>query len=249
MRRSLSGDGGTSPSPARLTDPQRDALRAKADEAANAGRWGEVAASFDRIVDGSPDVHDDWFHWAFAHAGTGDRDAYRRACRRMLDRFGSMSNPIFAERTAKACLVLPLGGSEGAEAFRLAERAVANGRGHWILPWARVARCLAAFRSGDTADTLRWADLILSEGPGPWNCVVPAHLLRAMALAKLGRTAEARAALAKADEIDRSQRPKPGTPEHAGLWHDRMFCDRLRAEAEGYVLDAGFPRDPFGKCP
>ncbi len=244
-----SGDGETSPSPAHLTDPQRDALRAKAVEAAYAGRWGEVAASFDRIVAGSPDVHDDWFHGAFARAGTADRDAYRRACRRMLDRFGSMSNPIFAERTAKACLILPLGGSEGTEAFRLAERAVANGRGHWILPWARFARSLAAFRSGDTADTLRWADLTLSEGPGPWNCVVPAHLLRAMALAKLGRTAEARAALAKADEIDRSQRPKPGTPEHASLWHDRMFCDRLRAEAEGYVLDAGFPRDPFANNP
>jgi hypothetical protein len=167
----------------------------------------------------------------------------------MLDRFGSMSNPIFAERTAKACLVLPLEGSEGAEAFRLAERAVANGQGHWILRWARCARSLAAFRSGDTADTLRWADLTLSEGPGPWNCVVPSHLLRASALAKLGRTAEARAALAKADEIDRLQRPKPGTPEYADLWHERVLIDRLRTEAEGHVLDAGFPRDPFGNNP
>jgi hypothetical protein len=48
----------------------------------------------------------------------------------MLDRFGPTTDPMIAERTAKACLLLPLSGPEQDAACDLADRAVALARGH-----------------------------------------------------------------------------------------------------------------------
>ena len=241
----VSGEAGRSSLPGQSADRLRDAYRAQSDEAAKTDRWNEVAASFDRIIDISRDAHHDWYRWTIARAGAGDLDAYRRACRRLLDRFGSISHPVLDERTAKACLVLPMGGTEGAEAIRVAERAVANSQEHLVLGDAQLVRSLAAYRAGDSAAALRWADLCLSEGPCAWNRDVPVRFVRAMALAGLGRTADARATVAKAAAIERSQRPEPGTPEYVNLWHDRLVCDLLRTEANAHTLDAEFPRDPF----
>ena len=52
--------------------------------------------------------HDTWNHAAILWARTDNRAEYRAHCRRMLDRFGRTTEPQIAERTAKACLLLPL---------------------------------------------------------------------------------------------------------------------------------------------
>ncbi len=79
---------------------------------------------------------------------------------------------------------------EVAEAARLADVAVANGKEHWVLPYARMTRSLAAYREGDLPAALSWADLCLSDRKSSWDCKIPAHLVRSMALARLGRPAE-----------------------------------------------------------
>jgi serine/threonine-protein kinase len=226
-----------------MPESERAALLALADEAAAADRWGEVAASLGRVVDGSPEGQYEWFRWAIARAATGDAAAYRLACRRLLDRFGAMCHPVLAERTAKACLILPLDGPELSGAVAVAERAVRSGEGHWVLRFARFARALAAYRSGDHAAALRWADLVLAEHNNHWVPDAATHLVRALALARLNRVAEAREALAGAVALDAATRPGPDS----GNWHDRVYVDRLRAEAEALIGDAGFPPDPFAQ--
>jgi Flp pilus assembly protein TadD len=119
----------------------------------------------------------------------------------MLDRFGPTTDPIIAERTAKACLLLPLGGPEQAAACDLAHRAVAMAQGHWVEPWAEATRGLAAYRRAQFADAVVWADRCLARGPGDWNRELPAHL--ALALSHLGRLDEARAALDRASGLYR----------------------------------------------
>ncbi len=89
-----------------LAAPQRGALLAQAVAAASEERWGDVVRVLDPIVDAEPDAQLEWFRWAISHAATGDRTAYRRACRRLRDRYGRMGHPAVAERTAKACLLL-----------------------------------------------------------------------------------------------------------------------------------------------
>jgi tetratricopeptide (TPR) repeat protein len=165
----------------------------------------------------------------------------------MLDRFGPTTDLMIAERTAKACLLLPLGGPEQVAACDLADRAVALARGHWIEPWAEATRGLAAYRREDFADAVAWADRCLARGPGDWNRELPAHLVRALALGRLGRRDEARAALARASDLYRTKVASQGGLADGGGWHDRVVCEVLRREAEAYSLDRDFPAEPFAR--
>jgi tetratricopeptide (TPR) repeat protein len=211
------------------------------------GRWDEALAACGRAIALSTDDHDTWNHAATLWARTGDRGGYRDHCRRMLDRFGPTTDPIVAERTAKACLLLPLGGPEQVAACDLADRVVALTRGHWVEPWAQATGGLAAYRREHFVDAVARADRCLAQGPGDWNRELPAHLVRAMALARLGRQDAAGAALAKASDLYRTNVTNlVGRPEGGG-WHDLVICEVLRREAEALFLDRDFPADPFAR--
>jgi tetratricopeptide (TPR) repeat protein len=101
------------------------------------GRWDEALAAYGRAIALGTDVHDTWNHAAILWARTGDRAGYRGLCRAMLDRFGPTTDPMIAERTAKACLVVPLGGPEQDAACDLADRAVALRRATGWCPGPR----------------------------------------------------------------------------------------------------------------
>jgi hypothetical protein len=165
----------------------------------------------------------------------------------MLDRFGRTTDPIIAERTAKACLLLPLGGPEEEAACELADRAVALAQGHWVVPWAEATRGLAAYRRERFADAVAWADRCLARGPGDWNREHPAHLVRAMALSRLGRPDEACAAVVRASDLYRTKVASQGVRADGRGWHDRVVCEVLRREAEASSLDRDFPADPFAR--
>jgi hypothetical protein len=165
----------------------------------------------------------------------------------MLDRFRQTTDPAIAERTAKACLILPLGGPEQEAACELADRAVAMARGDSVEPWAEATRGLAAYRREHFADAVAWADRCLSRDPGDWNREIPAHLVRSMAYSRLGRFTEARAALARASDLFRTNVATPGGRADGGDWHDQVICEALRREAEASFLDRDFPADPFAR--
>jgi tetratricopeptide (TPR) repeat protein len=209
------------------------------------GWWDEALAACDRAIALSPDAHNAWNHAAILWARTGDRAGYCAHCRRMLDRFGLTTDPVIAERTAKACLLLPLDGPEREAACELADRAVALARGHWVEPWAEATRGLAAYRREHFADAVAWADRCLARGPGDWNRELPAHLVRAMALSRLARLDEAGTALVRAADLYRTKVASQGGRADGGGWHDRVICEVLRHETEAYSLDRDFPDEPF----
>jgi tetratricopeptide (TPR) repeat protein len=209
------------------------------------GRWDEALATCERAVALGIDDDDTWNHTAALWARTGDRAGYRGHCRRLLDRSGPTTDPILAERTAKACLLLPLGGPEQDAACDLADRAVALAQDHWVVPWAEATRALAAYRREHFADAVAWADRCLARGPGDWNRELPAHLIRALALSRLGRLDEARAARAKASDLYRTKVANLGDRADRNGWHDQVICEVLRREAEAYFQDRDFPADPF----
>jgi tetratricopeptide (TPR) repeat protein len=211
------------------------------------GRWDEALAACARAVALGSDDHDTWNHAAILWARTGNRVRFRDHCHRMLDRFGPTTDPPTAERTAKACLLLPLGGAEQAAACDLADRIGAMARGHWVEPWAEATRGLAAYRREHFAEAVAWADHCLARGSGNWNCELPAHLVRSMALCQLGRRDEAGAALARASDLYRTKVASPGGRADGGDWHDQVICEVLRREAEADFLDRDFPPDPFAR--
>jgi tetratricopeptide (TPR) repeat protein len=233
---------------ARLGPDHPDTLRSMHDLAVTfqaQGRWDEALAACGRAVDLGVDDHDTWNHAAILWARTGDRVGYRDHCHRMLDRFGPTTDPPTAERTAKACLLLPLDGAEQAAACDLADRTGAMARGHWVQPWAEATRGLAAYRREHFVDAVTWADRCLARGSGNWNCELPAHLVRAMALRRLSQCDEAGAAMARASDLYRTKVANPGGRAEGGDWHDQVICEVLRREAESDFLDRDFPADPF----
>jgi hypothetical protein len=144
---------------------------------------------------------------------------------------------------------VPLGRPEQAAACDLADRAVALARGHGVLPWVEATRALAAYRREQFADAVAWADRCLARGPGSWNCELPAHLVRALALSRLSRRAEAGAALARASDLYRTNVANPAVRAAGGDWHDQVICEVLLREAEAAFLDWDFPANPFAPEP
>jgi tetratricopeptide (TPR) repeat protein len=213
----------------------------------NLGRRAEALAAYRQAIALGTDIYDTWNHAAILWARNGDRAGFRGHCRGMLDRFGPTTDPMIAERTAKACLLLPLGRPEQDAACDLADRAVVMAQGHWVRPWAEATRGWAAYRREQFADAVAWADRCLARGPGDWNRELPAHLVRALALGRLGRRDDAGAARATASELYRTKVANPGGRAEGGDWHDQLICEILRREAEAYFLDWDFPAEPFAR--
>jgi hypothetical protein len=128
---------------------------------------------------------------------------------------------------------------------RLADRAVALA--HWVEPWAEVTRGFAAYRREHFADAVTSADRCLARGSGDWNRELPAHLVRAMALGRLGRRDEAGAALARASDLYRTKVANPGGRDEGGDWNDQVIYEILLREAEADILDRDFPADPLAR--
>jgi hypothetical protein len=118
---------------------------------------------------------------------------------------------------------------------------------HWVQPWAEATRGLAAYRREHFTNAVAWSDRSLLGEPGHWNRELLAHLVRALALARLGCRDEAHAALARASDLYRTKVANPGGRAAGGDWHDQVICEVLRREAEADFLDRDLPADPFAR--
>ena len=93
------------------------------------GRGAEARAAWKQELAGRPPAHDDWFGYAELCLFLGDEAEYRRARRDLLAQFGATTNADVAERTGRACLLLPAPEDELRQAVALTERAVASAAG------------------------------------------------------------------------------------------------------------------------
>jgi serine/threonine-protein kinase len=190
------------------------------------GRGADVHAAWKEELTAHPTEFDDWFGYAELCLFLGDQDEYRRVRRELLAQFGATSDPDVAERTGRACLLLPPSPDELRQAVALAERAVAVGRaGHeYMYPYYRFAEGLARYRQGrfDDAITLMTGDAAQSLGLCP-------RLVFAMALHQEGRSEEARGAL---EEAIRRFDWTALSADH----HDVWIAHVLRREAESLIL-------------
>jgi tetratricopeptide (TPR) repeat protein len=212
------------------------------------GRGAEAHARIDELIGLDADEHGHWNLAAALSAYLGDQERYRRQCRGMLDRFGAITDTRVAERTAKACLLLPCDHETLGQASRLAELALAKGGDRpGFRPYALFADGLAQYRSGRFGAADRRLHEALSGDVSGWNLTIPAHLVLAMAQTRLGHIDQARATLARGLEIYRTEVAAPQGPRSGGDRHDRFICGVLRREAEALVLDGTFPDDPFAR--
>ena len=110
-----------------VLDPKRaDPRRALPTELLRQGRLEEARVAWQTALEGNPLDHNAWFGYAELCLFLGREDEYRRARRDLLARFSITDNPYFAERTGRACLLMPATGDELRQAVALARRAAAS---------------------------------------------------------------------------------------------------------------------------
>jgi serine/threonine-protein kinase len=190
------------------------------------GRGEEARLAWQKALAADPPAHDAWDGYAELCLFLGHEEEYRRARRALLDRFGASTDPFVAERTGRACLLLPAPADELRQAAALIDRAVAAGRSKpdWAYPYFLFAGALAEYRQGrlDDAICVLQGDQLKGLGPNP-------RLILALAQYRQGQKDAARRTLAAAvRDFDWSaaQADNPGT------W----ICHILRREAEALIL-------------
>jgi serine/threonine-protein kinase len=206
----------------KLADPRRGVPT----ELMRQGRLEEARVAWQTALEGNPLDHNAWYGYAELCLFLGREDEYRRARRDLLARFFITDNPYFAERTGRACLLMPAMGDELRQAVVLARRAAAadpaahGGNYSWFL----FARGLAEYREGKFDQAISTMRGGASSVSGPL-----ARIVLAMALHRDGQLAEARTTLAAAI------RAFDWTANQARDVHP-WICHLLRREAEGLIV-------------
>jgi WD40 repeat protein/serine/threonine protein kinase len=211
---------------------------------ARAERWKEAVDDMTAAVRARPEDHWLWVTTADLFPINGDVEGYRQHCRDMLKRFGQTTNPSVAERTAKACLLMPESVDDLTPVVRLADLALVGSEKHRHYRYFVMASGLAKYRAGDFDRAIEQAKKCLSpDRPEVW-CDGPAYLVLAMSHHKLGRSDEAAQALAKAREIiDVDSWPKLGSGDLGDGWHDVLITHLLRREAEALLASDSPSKD------
>ncbi|HEV3343222.1 MAG TPA: protein kinase [Pirellulales bacterium] len=206
----------------KLADPRR----AIPIELLEQGRLEEARRAWQTVLEANPLDHNVWWGYAELCLFLGREDEYRRARQDLLARFFVTSNPYFAERTGRACLLLPATGDELRQAVALARRAAAYDPSAYgeDYSWFLLARGLAEYREGKFDQAIS----TMRGGPSRLDGSM-ARLVLAMALHQVGQLGEARKTLAAAMLSDDWRSVKA---RDSGAW----ICHVLRREAEGLVL-------------
>jgi tetratricopeptide (TPR) repeat protein len=196
------------------------------------GCWGEAADLWERTVDQDANYEWSWYNVAGALALAKDSGRYRRQCERMLAHFGESRDPNLAERTAKACLLLP-DGTLLRSATDLAERSVRLGSGH--IHFYLLVQGLAQYRNGAftaARETLENIPVQFPDAKNNWAAEIPRKLVLAMALSRLGEADAAQRLFADAQRDHDHRRSRFSVVVRQG-WdlHNGLICYCLLKEA------------------
>jgi tetratricopeptide (TPR) repeat protein len=196
-----------------------------------------------RNVEQSPDDLSARHELALALLLAGDLQGYRRACAATLERLGRSEDALIGE-AARACVIGPDAVGDPSALPRLAATAVSREPN---VPWWHYVLGLAEFRAGRYERAVEYAMKSIDLGPR-WLAAPLNYPVLAMAHHGLGHRAEARRWLEKAHRWGGVASPGLRSADVLSStvpWWDRVEFQLLLCEADGMVLDAAFPADPF----
>jgi eukaryotic-like serine/threonine-protein kinase len=185
------------------------------------GRGADARAAWKEELAANPPTHDDWFGYGELCLFLEDEAEYRRARRSLLAQFGATTNADVAERTGRACLLLPAPKGEFEQAIALTDRAAAAQSGN---PFYLFAQGLARYRQGRFDDAVK----LMNGGAAPAMGPCP-RLVLAMAQYQIGQKEQARKTLAAAIASYDWSASKADN-------HDAWIAHILRREAEVLIL-------------
>jgi Flp pilus assembly protein TadD len=158
----------------------------------------------------------------------------------MLAQLGSTKSPIAAERTAKACCLLPLAEATVRVADDLADRALSNERRNLIQSerFYQLSKGLTEYRRAEFGRAAERMAVVFRLQERDAQADAQAYSVLAMAYHRLGKGEEARAALKKACErvgeenLSRIETGRPGEG-----WYNLLGTYILIREARGLIED------------
>jgi serine/threonine-protein kinase len=190
------------------------------------GRTEEARLAWRAALEADPPDHAAWDGYAELCLFLGQEDEYRRARQSLLAKFAASTDPRVAERTARACLLLPATEDELRQAIALAGRAAGVDRTKYQKAYVHFlfVQGLADYRQGhfDPAITAMRGEAGRVLGPAP-------RLVLAMALHQSGQAEAARKTLAAA-VVAHDWRPNKVRDRDGWIYHI------LRREAERLIL-------------
>jgi eukaryotic-like serine/threonine-protein kinase len=190
------------------------------------GRLDEARAAWENALATNPPEHAAWYGYAELCLFLGQEDEYRGARQALLARFGEVTDPYIAERTARACLLRPASEDELRRVVILAKHSwgVEPSKYGGVYPHFLFLRGLAEYRRGhlDRAISTMRGDASRVLGPAP-------GLVVAMALHRDGQVVEARKTLAAA-VTSHDWRAARVLDQDGWIYHS------LRREAESMIL-------------
>ena len=121
------------------------------------GKLDEARIAWRKALDAAPPEHAAWFGYAELCLFLGREDDYRRARRELLVYFGNSKDRAIAERTSRACLLLPGTKDEMEDASALATERLAGGREgrEYSYPYFLFAKGLADYRLGKLDNAIK----------------------------------------------------------------------------------------------
>jgi serine/threonine-protein kinase len=190
------------------------------------GRAEDVRVAWQKALAADPPEHEAWHGYAGLCAFLGKEEEYRRVRKALVARFGASTDPFIAERTGRACLLLPGSEDEMGQADAILDRAVAAGRSKpdWAYPHFLLAKGLATYRGGRFGRAIAELQGEASLVPGPCPRIV-----LAMAQQRQGGKEEARHTLREAVVAFDWSAAKADNP---AAWMSHI----LRREAERMIL-------------
>jgi tetratricopeptide (TPR) repeat protein len=214
--------------------------RARADFSARLGRFRDVAADFDRLIELSPDQHMLYMEAACAHLYMGDQAAYRDLCRRMLQRFGKSTDWQIRDRVAKTSLAGPAAVDDIEPILQMARSNLEPSAPKELSALFHLCGGMAEYRAGNYQQAAallgQSIDLHLSLEPR-----ATALSFLAMSNYRAHNQAAARAALEEAHALigQRISSPTADVIEPDATLQDWLICQIARREADQLIQKTG----------
>jgi WD40 repeat protein len=203
---------------------------------ARMAQWQPAVADLEQAVRLHPNDDNTRFHLAGALLGLGDQNRYRQCCQVMLGRFGLTTDARVAERTARACLIVPDTIADAEQLVRLTALPLAGTGNPGSSLGFLQSRSLAECRARRPGQAVEWTQSGLQgfTNASPVDRA-ECHLILALAYHQLKEGDRARLALREATRIIDNELPKESGGDLSDDWLDWVFCQVLRREAEALL--------------
>jgi len=203
------------------------------------GRWQEAASDAALLLRLQPNEHFHYHTLAGLLAMTHDIPAYKELCQKILVTFGNATDEYVAQRMADDCLLLPHSGVDLQLVDRLADTAVTAGSNEvGPLTYFQACKALSYYRSGNFVDAIKLAENPFKSPYSDANSRAKACAVLAMAHWQLNQTNEARAMLAKGNELTPDLMPARSDEDLGESWVAWLFARISLEEATALMQPA-----------